>query len=256
MSIEALDTEHFIRGYDCGYGGPLKPFSLANFFQEAAGEHAAKLGIGMDALFSLGRTWMLSRIDIGIERLPLTGDRVVVRTWPFGTERVFAMRCMELLDSQGRRMAGALYNYFIYDIENGRPLRPERILDPDLKVDRPLPYADLSPGLHEPGLFPVELSGKPEDSGWRSAFGLDVSPYHIDNNGHVNNAHFVNWLCDAVPPEERGSGQARRIKVDFVSEAKRGERLVACWRKNELGDFHSIVLRESQVVARALTRWE
>ncbi|MDX9826278.1 MAG: thioesterase [Spirochaetia bacterium] len=256
MAIEALDTEHLIRGYDCGYGGPLRPFALANFFQEAAGEHAAKLGLGMEALFSLGRTWMLSRIDIEIDRLPLTGDRVVVKTWPFGTERIFAMRCMELLDSQGSRMAGALYNYFIYDIENGRPLRPERILDPGLKGDRPLPYADLAPGLHEPGLFPAELPGNPEESGWKPAFSLDVAHRHIDNNGHVNNAYFVNWLCDAVPPEARGSGLAKRIKVDFLSEAKRGEFLKACWRKSESGAFHSIILRGSQVIARALTRWE
>jgi acyl-ACP thioesterase len=255
MSIEALDTEHVIRGYDCGYGGPLRPFSLANFFQEAAGEHAAKLGIGMEALFALGRTWMLSRIDIEIERLPATGDTVVVRTWPFGTDRIFAMRCMELLDSKGSRIAGGLYDYFIYDMTMGRPLRPERILDPALKVDRPLPYPDLSPGLHEPGLFPVEVPGSPEASGWLQTFSLEVSSRHIDNNGHVNNAHFVNWLCDAVPPEERGSEEARRIKVDFVSEAKRGEGLSACWRKDGSGNFHSIILRDSQVIARALTRW-
>jgi len=255
MSIQALDTEHIIRGYDCGYGGPLRPFALANFFQEAAGDHAAKLGIGMEALFALGRTWMLSRIDIEVERLPETGEKVVVRTWPFGTERIFALRCMELLDSQGRRMAGALYNYFIYDINIARPLRPERILNPGLRVDRPLPYADLSPGLHEPGLFPVELRGKPEDSGWVQAFSLDVAPRHIDNNGHVNNAYFINWLCDAVPPEARGSGLAKRIKVDFVSEAKLGDHLAACWRKNDSGGFHSVILRDSQIIARALTRW-
>ncbi|MDX9783172.1 MAG: thioesterase [Spirochaetia bacterium] len=256
MAIQALETEHVIRGYDCGYGGPLRPFALANFFQEAAGEHAAKLGIGMEALFALGRTWMLSRIDIEIERLPLTGDRVVVRTWPFGTERIFAMRCMELLDSQGRRMAGALYDYFIYDINIARPLRPERILDPGLRVDRPLPYADLSPGLNEPGLFPAELPGNPQDAGWAQTFGLDVAPRHIDNNGHVNNAYFVNWLCDAIPPEERGTGPARRIKVDFIAEAKRGEQLKACWRRCGQGEFHSVILRDSQVIARALTRWE
>jgi acyl-ACP thioesterase len=256
MSIQALETEHIIRGYDCGYAGPLQPFALANFFQEAAGEHAEKLGVGMEALYSLGRTWMLSRIDIEIERLPRTGEQVVVRTWPFGTERIFAMRCMELLDSQGRRMAGALYDYFIYDIKLGRPLRPERILDPGLRVDKPLPYADLSPGLHEPGLFPAELTGDPRDAGWKQAFSLDVASHHIDNNGHVNNAHYVNWLSDAIPPEERGSGQAKRIKVDFVSQAVRGEHLAACWRKSESGIFHSIILRDTQVIARASTRWE
>lgn len=256
MSVKPHETPHIVRGYECGYGGALRPFSLANFFQEAAGAHAAQLGLGMEAMLALARTWMLSRIDIEIDRLPKTCDEVLIRTWPHGTERIFAQRCMELLDSSDNLLAGALYDYFIYDIERERPLRPERILDPDLRGDRPLPYADLAPGLQEQGLFPAELPDNPQDSGWHQAFALDVAPRHIDNNGHVNNAYFISRLCDAIPPEERVGRLLRRIKVDFVSEARRGESLRACWRFDENGAFLSVILRDSQVIARGLSRWE
>ncbi len=240
-----------VRGYDCGYGGPLQPLSLANFFQEAAGYHAAILGVGMEAMFARGRTWMLSRIDIGIDNLPRTGDEVLVRTWPAGTDRIFAMRYIEMIAADGRRLAGALYDYFIYDFEKKRPLRPERILDPGMKADFPAPYPDLAPGLQDLPAF----SG-PILEGWERSFRLDVGARHIDNNGHVNNAHFVDWLCDAVPRGERGTGRAARIKVDFVSEAKTGEEIVAFWKGDEASPAKlSALMRGGEVVARALTRW-
>ncbi|MFA5851755.1 MAG: acyl-ACP thioesterase domain-containing protein, partial [Spirochaetales bacterium] len=126
MSVQPLETRHSVRGYDCGYGGSFRPLSIANYFQEAAGDHALILGVGMDAMFSQGRTWMLSRVDIEIEDLPRSGDEVIVRTWPAGTDRIFAMRYIELLSADGRLLAGALYDYFIVDLEKRRPMRPEK----------------------------------------------------------------------------------------------------------------------------------
>jgi len=50
--IKPLEIHYEVRGYDCGYGGPLKPFALANFFQETAGVHATVLGIGMEDMWA------------------------------------------------------------------------------------------------------------------------------------------------------------------------------------------------------------
>lgn len=251
MSVQPFEARHRVRGFDCNYGGPFRPLSLANYFQEAAGDHALILGVGMDAMFAKSRTWMLSRIDIEIGDLPRSGDEVIVRTWPAGTDRIFAMRYLELLSAEGRRLAGALYDYFIVDLVTRKPLRPERILDPAMRGELPAPYADLSPGL--PG-FPDFARGTP--AGWTESFTLYVGSRHIDYNGHVNNSHFINWLCDAVPAGERASGRAARIKVDFVSEVKSGEEIRALWTGDEASKAkYSVLLRGEEIVARASTRW-
>ena len=251
MSVQPFTAKHIVRGYDCNYGGPFRPLSLANYFQEAAGDHAFALSVGMNAMFSLGRTWMLSRIDIKIEELPKSGDEVVVRTWPAGTDRIFALRYLELLSADGRRLAGALYDYFIVDMEKRRPLRPERILDPEMKGDLPAPYPDLSPGFQNFPAFPGET---PED--WTESFRVKASPRHIDYNGHVNNGHFIDWLSDAVPLDERSTGRIARIKVDFVSEVKLGEDVSALWTADRTSSGkYSLLLRGGDIVARALTLW-
>ena len=108
--IKPLEIRYEVRGYDCGYGGPLKPFALANFFQETAGAHATVLGIGMEDMWARGLTWMLSRIDIRIEAMPGAGQKVIARTWPVGAKKLYAQRCLELLDESGFRYAGECTN--------------------------------------------------------------------------------------------------------------------------------------------------
>lgn len=251
MLEQAFETRYKVRGYDCGYGGPLKPLAIANFFQEAAGDHAFALGIGMEEMFARGRTWMLSRLDIESEGWPQTGDEVIVRTWPAGTDRIFAVRYLEMLSADGRRLAGARYDYLVVDIEKRRPVRPEKILDPDMRMDISPPYPDLLPGLQDTVGFEAEIP-----QGWKESFRVRICPRHIDNNGHANNGHLLNWLCDAVPAGERASGATVRIKVDFVSEVKEGEELAAYWTTGEASNAKlSILARGDEIVARAMTRW-
>lgn len=251
MLEQAFESTYRVRGYDCGYGGPLKPLALANFFQEAAGDHAFALGIGMEEMFARGRTWMLSRVDIEIDALPRSGDEVIVRTWPAGTDRIFAVRYLELLSADRRRLAGARYDYLVVDIEKRRPIRPEKVLDPNMRMDTSPPYPDLVPGLQDVAGFGAAIP-----QGWNESFRLRICPRHIDNNGHANNGHLLNWLCDAVPVGERASGSPIRIKVDFVSEVKEGEELAACWTKGDASNaLLSVLTRGDEMVARAMTRW-
>lgn len=245
------ETLHTVRGFDCGYGGPFKPLALANYFQEAASDHAIRLGVGRDDFSGLGRTWMLSRLDIKVERLPTEGDDILVRTWPAGTDRLFACRCLEMRTLNGELLAGGLYHYLIVDIEKRRPLRPEKILDPGLRSDIELPLADLSPGLQDhPGF-------KDLDS-FVTSFNLSAGARHLDHNNHVNSGHLLDWLCDAIPPEKRSSGRIARIKVDYVAELLLGESVQALWKsgKDEGGDDRlSVLIRNGELIARALTRW-
>ncbi|MCX8014331.1 MAG: thioesterase [Rectinema sp.] len=268
--VEPLEMDYEVRGFDCGYGGPLTPFALANFFQEAAGTHAAMLGIGMEQFWQKGLTWMLARVDVEIARLPQQGDRVRVRTWPAGTRRLFAQRCLELEDAAGNRLAGALYEYIIVDMEARRPVRPERHLTPDLKADRPWPYADLSPGIEELPYAELERNRDSErypsnGSGFRLAFEIEARRRHIDHNGHVNNAHFVNWLCDAVTglEKEEDAGRPnnrpatpsraiRRFKIDFVHEIRAGEKVQAWYRSCGEGTWLSALLTGQGLAARAM----
>ncbi|MGB4572886.1 MAG: acyl-ACP thioesterase domain-containing protein [Rectinemataceae bacterium] len=244
MSDKPFVTAYRVRGYDCGYGGPFRPLSLANWFQEAAGDQATDFGLSMADMFAAGRTWMLSRTDTRIERLPREGEEVLVRTWPIGFERLFALRCIDMVSSSGELMAGAVYTYLIVDFASRRPLRPERVFPGGLAFDIPRPFADLAPGV-----------GNPPDTGKRVSFRMRASPRHIDHNGHVNNGHLIDWLCDSTPRDARGGGELRRLKVDFLAEVLEGDLLEASWSPDAEGGGFGILSREGATVARSYMRW-
>lgn len=250
-----METRYRVRGYDCGYGGPFRPLSLANFFQEAAGDHARVLGVGMEDMFANGRTWMLSRIDVRAEALPSAGDEVVVRTWPGGTDRLFALRYLEMRTPAGELLAGARYEYLIVDMERRKPLRPQGILDPGLICSDPPPFPDLSPGLGRETAFELDPGAVTPGHGFTRSFDLSVRPRHIDYNGHVNNAYLAEWLCDACP--RAGTSRLARLKVDFVAEAVEGDRIEGWHRAGAgAGNFLCLLSRGGDLVARAHIEWK
>ncbi|MDP2790521.1 MAG: thioesterase, partial [Rectinemataceae bacterium] len=214
--VEPYRLEYTVRGYDCGYGGPLKVLALTNFFQEAAGNHAAWLGIGMEALAPQGRTWMLSRIDLRMDRSPAAGDRVEVLTWPAGTKGIFALRDLVMRDSVSHEvLVRAVYAYLVVDVAARKPLRPDRCFNFELPRGadpHPVPDFDFSIPREDP------------DSGGAVSFKEQASPRHIDPNGHVNNAFILDWLADAVPRECRGeTGRIGSMKVEFAAELLEGD---------------------------------
>lgn len=240
QTARPLDVTYSVHGFDCGYGSGFRILSLANFLQEAAGLSASELGIGMESLQAGGRTWMLSRLDLRVDALPVEGDRVTVRTWPAGTERLFALRDLVMLDAAGTPFVRAVYAYLVVDLAARRPLRPERVLAADMKVDLPHPVADHRHSVPAAGATAL-------------AFEPVVRPACIDHNGHANNAWLIDWLVDAVPRAERGKG-LRELRVEFAAEALEGEKLEARWARGGSGVL-SELRRGSDLVARAETVW-
>ena len=239
------ELEFDVHGFDCGYGGPLRAFALANFLQEAAGASAARLGFGMEDLHAKGRTWMLSRLDLRVDELPLEGARVLVRTWPAGTRKLFAFREFSMNGSDGKSLVRAVYAYLIVDIAARRPLRPESVFGSDTP-DAGVPHAVAD--------FAFDI---PSDIDMVPAFTQSVRGRHIDHNGHANNAHLVDWLVDAAG----GDGELSALRVEFLAEALDGDLLAAAggvpplpvFREGEAAHQAVATLsRDGTAVARAL----
>jgi acyl-ACP thioesterase len=218
--ITPMEIPFTIHGYDCGYGGPLRPLALANIFQEAAALNANLLGFGAVDMGGKNQTWMLSRLDLRIDREPRENEKVVARTWPAGFERLFARRDFELLGEDSELpIARAAYAYLVIDLEARRPLRPQNAIDAALICERPHALGDARFSVDKPAA----------DAVWTSSFSVTAMDRHIDHNGHVNSAHLIAWLCDAPPADQRSTGQVAALRVEFAQEVLLGDTLQAFW---------------------------
>jgi medium-chain acyl-[acyl-carrier-protein] hydrolase len=222
MSDSLSSTLEFeVRGFDCGYGGPLGAYSLANFLQESAGVNAEVLGFGKNAMDARKWTWMLSRLDIRVDELPREGERVSVVTWPAETRKLFALRDFVMRGSDGRSLVRAVYAYLVVDLAARRPLRPGSV------------FGDDPPSSLEPHPVPDFAYDIPEAPDAIPVFAQRVRGRHIDHNGHANNAHIVNWLVDAASTDEVEGGlsapspQLSALRVEFLAEGFVGDELAA-----------------------------
>jgi len=248
MPVPVLELTFLIRGYDCGYGGPLRVLSLTDMLQEAAGVHAEALGWGKQDMGKSNRTWMMARSDTRIFRSPREGETVTVRTWPSGIQRLFAMRDFQIESGGGEILVAASYAYLIIDMNARRPLRPEGILSTELIPDRPRSLAD------------ARYSAEKTESPWSATFSQTAGSRHIDHNGHVNNAHLYSWLCDAPPPATRGSGVLRAMNVEFAQEVLPGDTVEAVWAtlpgRDGLIRHAAELRRKGETCVRAELAWE
>ena len=108
--------------------GTVKPHRIMEFLQDAAGEHANRLGFGWDSLDSTGCLWVLSKIKIRFHK-PVTKDigRFTLYTWPLKPDRFFADRCFTALDGEGDRLFSAASVWLVIDRDTRRIVSADRL---------------------------------------------------------------------------------------------------------------------------------
>lgn len=186
--------------------------AVFDFFQEVAANHAEELGVGNAWLRDRGLAWILSRMSVEVDLRPGRGSGYLVRTWPRGTDKIFAVRDYELVAPDGRTAARGRSAWLIVDVAAQRPRRPEAFAAGlPLNEGRDALAGGAAALKAREGLLPA---------GRRSASYSD-----IDYNGHVNNARYVQWAQDVLPVADQEAARSFRVDVNYLAEVRPGQAL-------------------------------
>ena len=204
-------TESFrIRTSDADMYGLARLDALFGCFQEAAGHHARNLGVGREHLDAQGCFWVLSRCWMHVRCYPAWGREFVVRTWPQGVRRLFALRHFRLLDPGGEEFGSGISAWVILDAKKHRPVRPGPFLEHIVLPDEP----EVEGNIHEK---------QSSTSATQELRQVAASYSDLDVNRHVNNAAYVRWILDSFSPEQHAHRQIGSIRIDYLSETLLGE---------------------------------
>jgi acyl-ACP thioesterase len=216
---------------------------MSGWLQEAAGQHAEKLGVGVEALHGRGLTWVLSRQRVLIERPVVLGDAVEVVTWPTGTDRLAALRDFEIRRG-GEVVARAITHWIVLDLRSRRPVRIDRVLGAGMLAPRPHV-------LEAPGDRPPLPAGDVLERRF------SIRYRDIDRNLHVTNASYVAWATEALPQEAWRSLRLRGMEVHFLAECTLGSAVLSRSASAGDGEFVHAVVREDdgRELARLRTSW-
>jgi len=233
-----------VRWAETGADGRLRPAALLDWMQEAAGEHADLLGVGMAGLGARGLGWVLSSLRLAAERWPAAGERLLLRTWPAAREGLLFHRDFEVGPARGTPILLATTAWVVLDLARRRPARVGDLL-PDF------PY-----GTRRALAGPAQAPAAPGPGAGEERFVARRSD--LDVNGHVNNAAFVRWALDAAPASLAEGGRLAGLAATYRGEAFAGDGVVVRTPAGTVeGELAQQLVRadDGRELALVLSRW-
>lgn len=249
MDPYQFEKQYRVHVYETGPDGNLNLYSLFNFMQDIASDHAVKLGFGRDDLLRDNRFWVLSRIYAVIEKWPVWEDTIIIRTWPNGTDRLFALRNYEVRYPDGRHIASGTSSWLILDRATRKVQRPDSILtqyNPNLHSEHsPLRYADK--------IEPADENGMVSDS-----FRIKVSD--LDVNLHTNNVRYLKWAGDIYNLDFIMNNNPQSTEINYLAESVFDEEIIiktSVDKENDSFYNHSIIrIGDNKELCRIRIEWK
>jgi acyl-ACP thioesterase len=228
--------------------GTASVLALADYFQEAAGHHAAELGVSMQDLLAEGRAWVLAHFRLEIDRLPDWNEEITLATWPSGLERLFATREVVFRDGEGAAIAQGTSAWLVIDTERRRPVRPPSVLYDIETPDRPVP-------------LDTDLDDLPTPSRIDRGRAFTVRYHDLDLNRHVNNVRYLEWALETLPPSVLDERRCTGLALQFEAEATHGAPIEATAQIDGDGDSLRVRHRlshaeDNRTLAVATTTWD
>lgn len=245
--LNILEQDYGIRSYEIDAGGRLSIPSIFNLLQDAASNHALRLGVSVHQLLEKNYTWVLSRMMLKMDAFPGWQDPVRVRTWPSGIQTVFALRDFEIRDSADHIIGSAVSAWIVIDADKRRPVRPTS-------------FAEQINSVEGMRAFDHSLNKLPRIDAPDVENRFFVRYHDLDINQHVNNVSYIEWLLESIPGFGRKGLTLKELELNYLGEAFKGDRIISMCRKDNPSGTrfsHSIVREEDRLeLVRARTCWD
>ncbi len=208
----------------------LKPSTVLYFVQEAAGGHCNTLQLSWEDMAKKNLFWAVIRNRTQITRLPLSGERITIETWPMPTTRVAYPRSVIAYDEKGNECFRSISLWVLMDRSNRAMVLPGKS---GVEVNGLIRGNELkAPG----SLVPKPLGN----------FSCRHVHYSLlDRNGHMNNTRYLDWVCDLLPGGFHAGHCPKEITLCYLSEALEGQDIQLNWEMSDEGILQVNAYRES-----------
>lgn len=216
--LKAYQEDFRIYSYQTDVMNQWRPSAILEVMQEMAGAHAEVLGIGRNALMNRNLAWVLTRVEVEMDRYPVSHEMVTVETFPMPVRRWFFPRYYVMRDAAGHEIGRAGSLWVLLDFTSRRMSKPDdvaRFLPDNSDMIAPL-------GLPAPV---TEVSGTLE-----TATRLPVYT-DLDCNQHVNNTRYMDWCCNALGVETMKTHCLSHFMLNFDAEIRPGQEITTELRR-------------------------
>ena len=248
MELDQFEKEYKIPVYDTGPNSKLSLYSLFNYLQDIASEHAVRLNFGRDDLMKENRFWVLSRIAADIFLWPEWEEKITVRTWPRGTDKIFAIRDYEVFYPDGRSIASGSSSWLVVDRTTKKIQRPDEMLTR---------FNSGSSVKNSLGRNAGKVDALSENCSITGHHQVKVSD--MDVNLHTNNVKYLNWVTDTYDLHFIMNHLAVSVEINYLAESVTGEEVIVKTEalKSDRSFLHSVIRTTDQKeLARMRIDWK
>ncbi len=195
-----------VRYSEVDRNGKLDIPAVINYFQDCSTFQSESLDMGVEYLRRVKKAWVLNSWQIEFIKLPALLDNIEIGTWSYGSNGVYGYRNFVLNDENGERLVNANSLWVLTDIESGRPLKVEK---GDVEAYGQEPKIEMTDYGRK-----IKADGTPQE---KPSF--NIRKYHIDTNGHVNNAIYVQFAMEYLPE----NAKVNVLRVEYKKSAVYGD---------------------------------
>lgn len=221
-----------IRYSEIGYKNELTPISLVNYFQDSSTFQSEDIGLGLEYFQKRQRAWLLSGWQIDIQRMPLLGEEVNIRTWPYGFMGFIGFRnyVMEAKDTEVLAAANAIWTW----VDTAKRC-PAKIEEDDVKA---YPIEEKFDMEYAPRRIKLSGEGQKKEA-------IQIGRERIDTNGHMNNGHYISLAEEYLEKDV----SFNRIRVEYKKEVKYRDKMIPVIYHTETAETIVLENEEGQVHA-------
>ncbi len=190
--------------------GNMTVLAIASNMQQAAGDQLIDLGIGFDFTSSRGLLWVVVWSLFDFQKYPKCGDKITFYTWPGKKKHWFYPRRAYVFDASGQELVHASYLWMLMDADTRKVTDDGGVLGeiPAVKIE----------GECE---LPSMKADFPETLAHRTLRNVDDT--EIDDNRHLNNAHYLNWTAQIAMECGMNLSRLKTLWINYKKEILPGD---------------------------------
>lgn len=188
---------------------------LGNHMLNAADFHSNDRGYGMGYLNPIHRTWVLSRLAIEMEEMPMAYDKFFVETWVESVVKYFTSRNFAVIGAGGRVYGYGRSVWAMIDTETRLPIDILSVRNGLIKE-----YIEIEKDC------PIQKSSRVKISKNAPLIRtIDTSYSDVDINGHINSVKYIEHMLNLWDIDWFRKYRLQRFEIAYVAEAHFGDRL-------------------------------
>lgn len=215
--------------------------TLVNIMLLVSEHQLDQVGAGIDALAQYNAGWVITQYQMKIAKMPLVEQPLVVGTEAVSYNKLMTYRNYWIRTEDGEKLARINGAWVMMDLMS-RKIVPMKGAFP-AKVGA----AFDTHVTHYPRLKKLDRIDGSQS--------YHVRYFDIDNNGHVNNAHYLDWMEDSLGYDFLDTHELTEATVKYAREVQYDTTPKAEFELDGAVTHHQVV-KDGQINAQAQMTWK